>query len=322
MNFPSQIILAVASLLCCLTIASGAEPDNTEANGSPASNTSKDSSSEESLWEMNLAAFGRYGPAYPASKENQVNIVPLPYPKYRGRILRLGDDTDKPVRTRIFRRDNIKVDIDFGLNFPVDSDDIDARTGMPDLDLLAEAGPELGFEFLQGPKKGGVFWALQLRGATSFDSFSPTWRGLVFSSELKYVRPFKNSPAEIKFRIIPEWATSDYMDFFYGVAPEYANPGRDTFRASSGYLGTKTAFTYKRQLNKKLEFITGISLGLYQGAKNRNSPLYTSETTTGVFLALMWKFWESKRKAEPIDLFKSQTLTTTPAIAAIGSYQQ
>ena len=111
----------------------------------------------QALWEMRLAAFGRYGAAYPASEDDQANLIPLPLPVYRGRFLRLGDDTENPIRGRIFRADRIKLDLDFDLNFPVDSEDIDARTGMPDLDLLLEAGPELELEFARAPLNGGFF---------------------------------------------------------------------------------------------------------------------------------------------------------------------
>jgi hypothetical protein len=72
--------------------------------------------------------------------------------EYRGTFLRVGDDTDSPIRGRVFRTDRIKLDIDFDLVFGSDSDDIAARTGMPDLDLLLELGPELELQFVdRGP---------------------------------------------------------------------------------------------------------------------------------------------------------------------------
>jgi len=284
LNFP---------LLCALTVF-------TAATASAADNT-KDAAPEkeqEPLWEMNLAAFARYGPAYPASEESQVNIVPLPFPIYRGKILRVGADANKPVTTRIFRRDRIKLDIDFGLNFPVDSEDIDARTGMPDLDLLAEAGPELELQFVKQPKIGNAFLALQLRGAFSFDGLDPTWRGLIFSSEVKYVAPVFREKSEFSMRITPEWAGNEYMDFFYGVAPEFSTVNRPQYTAKGGYLGTKLAFSLKHEFNDKFQLRTGVSFGLYQGARNRNSTLYTAETNSGVYIAFLWKFWESARMAD------------------------
>jgi outer membrane protein len=253
---------------------------------------------EQALWEMRFAGFARYGAAYPASDKSQVNVVPLPFPIYRGRILRIGDDTEKPVRTHIFRRDRIKLDLDFGLNFPVDSNDIDERIGMPDLDLLAEVGPELELQFSRGFWGGDAFLALQARGAVSLDGLDPTWRGMVISAELKHKRPLGSSRTQLLTRLTPEFASNDYMDFFYGVAPEYALPGRPAYQASSGYLGTKLSFVIKHEFSSTFEVRTGLKFGFYSGAQNRASPLFTTDTTSGAYIAFLWKFWESERRAK------------------------
>jgi outer membrane protein len=249
---------------------------------------------DDPLWEVALAGYGRYGPAYPASDEYQTDVIPLPFPIYRGKFLRVGDDKDKPVRTRIFRRDRIKLDLDFGLNLPVDSEDIDAREDMPDLDLLLEAGPELQLQF-EEDLPGDFFLALQTRGAWSFDGPSSSWRGMVLSSEFKYEIPLGKSVYSL--RITPEYATDDYMDFFYGVEEKYATPNRQTFEAKAGYLGTRMIFSYGHELNRKFEIRTGVRIGFYQGAKNDDSPLFTTDNNSEVYAAFLWKFWESKRRA-------------------------
>jgi len=258
-------------------------------------------SAAEPLWEVRLAGFSRYGAAYPASEDSQVNVVPLPFPIYRGVFLRVGDDAEKPVRTRLFRRDRIKLDLDFGLNFPVDSDDVDARFGMPDLDLLLEVGPELELQFAGNPMGGELFIAGQLRAAASLDGLDPTWRGTVLSAELKHKRPVFGPHTELMTRVTPEWASNDYMDFFYGVAPEFRAQNRTDYRARSGYLGTKLSFVVKHDFTPTFEIRTGIKFGFYQGARNRDSPLFTKETTSGAYVAFLWKFWESSRRASTAD---------------------
>jgi outer membrane protein len=252
---------------------------------------------DQGIWKMNLAVFARYGPSYPASENNQFNIVPLPYPQYSGKILKIGDRDDKPISTRLFERDNIKLDIKFGLNFPVDSDEVDARTGMPDLDFLIEAGPELELKFARGPANGDLFFSPQLRAALSFDGLDSTWRGLVFGTELKYETPFTKDRS-FKIRLTPEWGSNDYMDFFYGVAPEYGIPVRTPYEARSGYLGTKLIFSLRRKLRDDFEIRAGVRFGFYQGARNSDSPLYTAETNAGIYGAVLWKFWESKPTAQ------------------------
>ncbi len=253
----------------------------------------------EALWELNIAAFGRYGPSYPASEDSQGNFVPLPFPVYRGTFLRVGDDTDSPIRGRIFRTDKIKLDIDFDLVFGSKSDDIAARRGMPDLDLLLELGPELELQFVdRGWLAADAFLALQVRGAFSWDDLDPTYEGLVYSPELKFVREFGASGRQVKLRVTPTFASDGYMDYYYEVAPAFATPERPAFAAGGGYLGTEIALSLRIPVARRFELWGGIRQGFYSGAKNADSPLFTDDTTTTVFGAFMYRFWESERRTE------------------------
>ncbi|HJP04265.1 MAG: hypothetical protein CL799_13585 [Chromatiales bacterium] len=247
------------------------------------------------LWEWKLAEFNRYGPAYPASEDTQVDIFLLPFPIYRGKILRIGDDAEKPVRTRIFHRDRIKVDIDFGFNFPADSDDVDARDDMPDLDPLIEAGPEFELRFADKYSGGDLFLAIQARGAWSMDGLDPSSEGAIFTTELRYEKFFPKTKLVVKLQ--PEWASGDYMDYFYGVEEEFVTADRPAYDAKGGYLGTKVGFSLRRQLSDQLEIVWGARFGYFKGARNDNSPLFTDETNTNLFVAFLWKFWEGKTRA-------------------------
>ena len=253
-------------------------------------------SEQEPLWEVALAGYVRAGPAYPASDETQTDIIPLPFPIYRGEFLRVGDSDEKPITARIFRADRIKLDLDFGLNLPVDSDDVDAREDMPDLDLLFEIGPELELQFIEN-LPGDFYLGLQLRGAWSFDGLDPEWRGTVYSTEFKHEYPRRDAKTKLVTRLTPEFANTPYMRFFYGVANEFATPNRPAYDARGGYLGTRLNFSFRHELNKEFEIRTGVRLGYYKGAKNEDSPLFTTNHTEEVYFAFLWKFWESKRRA-------------------------
>ncbi len=161
---------------------------------------------------------------------------------------------------------------------------------IPFMNLLSKKFPNAQFMIT------GLFLDFELRGALSFDGLDPTWRGLVFASELRYVRPIKLAQrTELSIGLSPEWGNSEYMDFFYGVAPEFVVPGRDGYRAKGGYLGTKLGFGIKQILSDDFQIRTGIRFGFYQGARNRNSPLFTDDTNVTVYFAFLWKFWESQR---------------------------
>lgn len=250
------------------------------------------------LWELNLAAFGRHGPSYPASTDTQTDVVPLPFPVYRGRFLRLGEDTDSPLRGRVIRTDRVRLDIDFDLNFGADSDEIDARTGMPDLDLLVQLGPELEMQFVdRGWLAADAFLSLQLRAALSFDGLQPDYRGLVFSPELKLVRELGRPRQQLRLRITPSFATDEYMDYYYTVAPAFATPTRPAYAAASGYVGTDVSLSLRLPLTRRLELWGGVRQGLHGGARNDDSPLFTDRSTTAVYGAFMYRFWESRRRA-------------------------
>jgi hypothetical protein len=291
--------LLAAAIFTCLACSEGAADARAITSTQQAHPQTSPAETGPPLWEFGLVAYARFGPSYPASEESQLNVIPLPYPIYRGKILRMGDDTDKPVRTHLFRRDRIKLDLNFGGNFAADGDNIDARTGMPDLDLLVEMGPELEFQLTPEPFGGKMFLSLQARGAVSLDGLNPDWRGVVYSTEFKFERRFRSSGFIL--RLNPEWGSENYMDFFYGVAPAYATPQRPAYEAGSGYLGTRLGLTLRHAITRKFDIVGGLRFGFYQGAANADSPLFTQKTTSGVMLALIWKFWASEKHAAARD---------------------
>jgi hypothetical protein len=257
----------------------------------------------EPLWEWSLAAFSRYGNIYPGSADTQFNIIPLPIPRFRGRFLRLGEETDSPIRGRVFRRDRIKLDIDFDINFGADNEDIPIRTGMPELDFVLEVGPELSFQFIDHePSNWRAFLNLPLRAAISWPGFDPRWQGVVFAPEIRIRKRLREDRKdELSYLVSASFASSDYMNYFYGVQPEFAVPGRAAFDAKGGYIGTELGMTYRRQLASRYEVVTGMRIGFHQGAKNRNSPLFQDDISGSIFVAVLWKFWESKRRVPVVD---------------------
>lgn len=236
------------------------------SSGAPAGTI--DDPTTDALWEMNIAAFGRSGPSYPASEHTQVDFIPLPLPVYRGTFLRVGDDTDSPMRGRVFRTDRIKLDIDFDLVFGSDSEDIAARDGMPDLDLLLEVGPELELQFVdRGWFAADAFLVLPVRGALSWDGLDPSFEGLVFAPELKFVRDYGNDRRQLKLRITPSFASDGYMDYYYEVTPAFATAQRAAFAAEGGYLGTEIALSLRWPVADRLDLWGGIRQGFYNGAR-------------------------------------------------------
>lgn len=250
------------------------------------------------LWEFQLVAFGQNFPAYPSSAEQNLTILPLPFPVYRGKFLRFGEDLDELASGQIVDNDRMKLSLGVSASFPEDSDSLPLRVGMPDLDFLIEAGPELKFR-LQGGEQDAreLNLSMQVRAAVSMDGLDTKGRGVVFNPEIEYLaRDLLGDGNELKFRLSSTWGSDEYMNYFYGVAPQFATAERPAFNASSGYLNTELLVGLKRKLTDRLEFRGSVRLWVNKGAANDASPLYQRDYDRGIRLALFWTAWQSKRR--------------------------
>ena len=253
---------------------------------------------EQPLWEFKLVGFGQNFPAYPASGDQNLTILPLPVPVYHGKFLRFGQDLEDLAEGRLFSSDRFDLSLSMSAQFPADSEDLTGREGMPDLDFLFEAGPELIVR-LQGDAEADreLRMSFQARAAISADGFDTKGRGFVFNPEIEYLaRDLWGENNEWRFRLSSTWASSDYADFSYGVAPQFATPGRPAFEAQSGYLNTEFLFGLNRQITERLEFRGSVRLWLNNGAANRNSPLYQEDLNHGIRLAFFWTAWQSGKR--------------------------
>ncbi|MEQ9735677.1 MAG: MipA/OmpV family protein, partial [Algiphilus sp.] len=117
------------------------------------------------LWELGLGAAGISLPAYPGSDEQQFFGAPFPYVVYRGRVLRADEDG---VRGLFFSSERLRLEVSGNGTPRVDSDEIEVREGMPDLDLSFELGPSLHVDLISFASTR--FWAeVNLRALIAAD---------------------------------------------------------------------------------------------------------------------------------------------------------
>jgi len=289
-----------AACLVALSLAVAGSAAYAQESGASAGSAAED---EPALWEFRLAAFGRYAPVYPGSDESDLTILPIPVPVYRGSFLRFGENLDQVARGRIAETKRLRAGVDLDFTFGEDSADIDVRAGMPDLDFMFQLGPELEVR-LSDPdsQPGQYFLALQLRAAVSIDGRSAASRGALMNTVFEYRRDgLFGGDNLLSLRFKPTWASEDYMDYYYEVAPAFATIGRPAFDASSGYLGSTFTAALTRQINDKLTFGISASYHRYNGAENEASPLFRSDSGTTVQAALVWTLAESERRARSQD---------------------
>lgn len=248
------------------------------------------------LWEAGMVGFATWNADYPASDENHVNALGLPFVIYRGDILRLGDGS--LARGRFIKTDRIEFDVSFNGSFPVDSDDNDARKGMPDLDYLGGIGPQLTITLLPG--KPEIHLALPVRAVFSSDLSDIEFRGIVINPKLMLQHQnIFDTGTRLNLNAGPVFATTELMAYFYGVEPQFVRPDRPAFDAGGGYLGTELNLGISKLFTDRLRGFAGGKLGHYGGSANEDSPLHRRNTNFSFWLGLSWAFYQSDRKEHP-----------------------
>ncbi|HUO83088.1 MAG TPA: MipA/OmpV family protein [Gammaproteobacteria bacterium] len=248
------------------------------------------------LWELGVGAGGNYGAAYPASDEERFKGLPFPVVIYRGDLLRIGGDD--LVAGRLFRNRRFELDVSAGGSFNTDSEDVEIREGMPDLDYLFELGPELEIrldDFSDPSRK--LKLELPVRAAFSSDFTNVHARGMLFAPQLELEQyAFLGTPYQVDYSITPIFASEKFHDYFYEVSPELAGPGRPAFDAGGGYLGTELGVGVRRY-SGPYQFFFGGNVTAHQGAANADSPLYRRDFTFSVYAAFVRLLWSSERRA-------------------------
>lgn len=249
------------------------------------------------LWELGVVGGGGYVPDYPAAGQNHFKGLAAPYIIYRGKFLRAGDKGI--VRGRLFKSDRIDFDVSLDGSFAADSGNNDARRGMPDLDYLGEVGPRLQITLAKAARDAKIDLELPLRAVFSTDFSSVDHRGYVFNPELAYQHEnFLKDGLKVKLSIAATFADEDLMDYFYGVAPQFATAARPAYVAKSGYLGSQISFRLIKSLSKRIKIFGRAGMGLHYGASNDASPLYREDVTYSAGLGLSYSFWQSEQTSD------------------------
>lgn len=236
-------------------------------------------------------------PDYPASDEEQTQVIPFPFARYRGKILRADDQ--EGVRARVLEKSYIGFDFSGGGSFPANSDENEARQGMNDLDWTFQLGPRVYFELINKPKMNLRF-VVPLRFVLSTDFGSAEQRGWLLDPGFFLTAPLafpKTIPHTSLFMTTSStFATQRFHDYFFTVAPQFVNSTRSEFKAEAGYLGSSVFTGALWQHKKRLVFL-GVGFNSFHGSANTDSPLFRSRFTTSLAFGFGWKFYESEQKA-------------------------
>ena len=279
-----------------------ADDETAAAGDSPNRNLTGFESLDEKqpLWEVGIGGGMIEVPNYPASKERNFVGLAAPYAIYRGDIFRIGGDGG--ARAVFLENERLELDMSFSGAFSADSDDNTAREGMPELDYMFEAGPQLiykirDFSFQRGGN-GRLTGRVQARAVFSTDLGDLHTRGYVFEPTLCYQQRgvfFDSTGLSLAFRMT--WATEKLHDYFYQVDEAYVTSTRRQFNAQGGYLGSEVSLGLSFPVMNKVRGFLGTSLQFNQGSANEDSPLYEKDVTYSIGVGFVWRAWESETRS-------------------------
>lgn len=236
-------------------------------------------------WEVGVGLAGYIAPHYPGADQSADYVVPVPFLVYRGDKV----EADRGgILGRLYDSAILDVRVSAGGSLPVNSEDNKARQGMPDLDLMLEAGPTLQFKVYQH-NEHELRVDLPLRAAFSLGS-SIDYRGLVFNPRLNY--SWRLDGWRMSVTLGPVAATEKYHDYFYEVDSQYVRPWRPEFDASQGFMAWRSSLGLSRRFG---QFYTGAFLNYMNLSDNRNasSPLIKKDDYLAFSVVFSWVFAHS-----------------------------
>lgn len=244
------------------------------------------------LWEVGVFGTGLMQQAYPGSSQQVNRALVLPNFIYRGQYFRADRGS---VGLRAIKTDTMELDVGVSGAFGSDSNDIEARQGMPDLGTLVEFGPRVKWNMGSGPGNGRWRAELALRGV--FDlSDSLKDKGISLEPELIFER---STGSGIRYSTSFGLVLGDerLTDTFYGVAPAYATATRPAYKAKSGLIMSRLSLNLSQSLTPNLRvfgFARLISVG---GAANSASPLVRQDIGSTVGFGLLYTLTRSNARA-------------------------
>lgn len=236
-------------------------------------------------WDFGIGIGALSLPHYRGSDQEATYIAPVPYIRYHGNRLRINREG---ARFYLYEGDFVHIDISTAFAIGVDSDDNEARLGMPDLGFIVEMGPRIQWNLYQSDDKNLRFrFALPLRTATATNFQSAENIGWVIAPYLQ-LRYF-NDGWESAITLGPVWADNQYHDYFYEVLPQYATAERESYNASSGYSGSRIRTTFSKRFKRNF-FGFFAKYDYLNHASFINSPLLRKKSALTIGMALSWVF--------------------------------
>jgi outer membrane scaffolding protein for murein synthesis (MipA/OmpV family) len=245
------------------------------------------------LWEVGLFGGAAATPAYPGAEDHSTRALVLPLLIYRGKVLRADRSG---IGARLINTDRVELDLGFALSLPARSDDVAARAGMPDLNSLLEFGPRLKVLLAEPSSTSRVRLELPLRVPVELASGFPR-QGLVFEPRVVFEAGDKTGTWQGEVNLGAVFGNARLNQYFYEVAPQYANAARPAYQATGGLMMTRLGLSLSRRLSPDWRVFGFTRYDNYTHAANRDSPLFRQNSGLSVGAGFTWTAYRSLARA-------------------------
>lgn len=249
---------------------------------------------EKPLWELGAGVAAMTFPAYRGSDETNNFVLPVPLFTYHGDFFKADRHG---IRGSFFDTDRLDFTVSLALSPPASSDDIKARSGMPDLEATFEIGPQMDITFWRSENRARFLkLLLPMRAAFTLEG-PPKDIGWVLHPKLNL--DITDLPGlqgwNLGLLAGPLFGDQRQHQYFYGVAPRYATAARPAYEADGGYAGMQYLAAVTKRFPK---FWVGafIRYDNLAGAVFDDSPLVRQKDYFAAGLALSWVFAESSTR--------------------------
>ncbi|MEO2279994.1 MipA/OmpV family protein [Pseudoalteromonas pernae] len=244
--------------------------------------------------ELGAGIFSTSLPHYLGSSEHNNYTLPLPYVRYRSD--KVSVDRNSAVGY-LWQQGNWHLDISATASLAVDSQDNQARAGMDDLDWVFELGPALDYYFSGNQTSAGYAKAgLFLRKAIASDFSSIDDLGFRMGPYVQWQQNMwrsEDASVTMTTRGAVNFATSEYVNYFYGVTEQYANDNRETYDAERGYSGSEISIGLN--YDSKRWWVGGfVKYYRIKDARWQDSPLVERHHNIAYGIGVAWKFYNKK----------------------------
>ncbi len=244
-------------------------------------------SSAQPTMEVGVVLVAQVAADYRGSHHYRPYGLPLPYLLYQGPILKADRDG---VRGDFWSNGRVEFNISVDGSLSGNSDDNEARRGMPDLESAVEFGPSLNVRLSGATFREGWSLRLPVRAVITIAEDGFDHIGNVFSPRLTWRDPDLRNGWRTSFSLGATVADRDYHAYFYDVDRPYVTPDRPFYHSGGGYSGGFMRFALYKPW-EKWRFGVALRYDYLGEAEFADSPLVQTRHYGSVSLGLVRILW-------------------------------